>query len=127
MRIAFPAQDNQGMESPVYGHFGTAPYFIVVDDETGKVEAISNRDMNHIHGQCQPMKALGMTKVDAVVVGGIGAGALNGLAAAGIKSYRAVEGTVSDNLNLMRNGSLPQFTMNQTCAGHGPGGGCAHH
>jgi len=126
MKIAFPAQDNKGMESPVYGHFGTAPYFIVVDDETGKVEAISNRDLNHSQGQCQPMKALGMTKVDAIVVGGIGAGALNGLLAAGIKSYRAVEGTVADNLKLIKNGSLPQFTINQTCAGHSSGGGCAH-
>jgi len=127
MRIAFPAQEDKGMESPVYGHFGTAPFFIVVDDETGNVEAISNRDMNHSHGQCQPMKALGMTKVDAIVVGGIGAGALNGLLAAGIKSYRAVEGTVADNLKLIKSGALPQFTINQTCAGHSSGGGCAHH
>lgn len=126
MKIAFPAQDDKGMESPVYGHFGTAPYFIVVDEETGNVEAISNRDIDHNHGQCQPMKALGMTKVDAIVVGGIGAGALNGLLAAGIKSYRAVEGTVADNLKLIKNGSLPQFTINQTCAGHSSGGGCAH-
>jgi predicted Fe-Mo cluster-binding NifX family protein len=126
MKIAFPSQDDKGLESPVYGHFGTAPFFIVVDDETGAVEAVSNRDMDHNHGQCQPMKALGRTKVDAVVVGGIGAGALNGLLAAGIKSYRAVQGTVADNLKLIKNGSLPQFTINQTCAGHGPGGTCAH-
>ena len=126
MKIAFPTQDNRGLESPVYGHFGTAPFFTVVDDQTGAFEAISNMDLNHIHGQCQPMKALGRTTVDAVVVGGIGAGALNGLLLAGIKSYRAVEGTVADNLKLFRQGALPQFTLNQTCAGHGAGGPCAH-
>lgn len=126
MKIAFPAQDNKGMESPVYGHFGTAPYFIIVDDETGDVEAVSNRDMDHNHGQCQPMKALDRTKVDAVVVGGIGAGALNGLLAAGIKPYQAIEGTVSENLKLFKSGILPQFTINQTCAGHSAGGHCAH-
>lgn len=126
MKIAFPTQDNQGLESPIYGHFGTAPFFTVVDDQTGAFEAISNMDLNHIHGDCQPMKALGRTKVDAVVVGGIGAGALNGLLAAGIRSYRAVEGTVADNLKLFRQGVLPQFGLNQTCGGHGAGGPCGH-
>jgi predicted Fe-Mo cluster-binding NifX family protein len=126
MKIAFPTQDDRGMESPVYGHFGSAPYFIIVDDETGNIEAVSNRDMDHIHGQCQPMKALGRNKVDAVVVGGIGAGALNGLLSAGIKPFRAIEGTVADNLKLVKAGALPQFTFSQTCAGHGAGGPCAH-
>ena len=126
MKIAFPTQDNNGMESPVYGHFGTAPFFIVVDDETGNIEAISNMDMDHMHGNCQPLKALGRTKVDAVVVGGIGAGALNGLISGGIKPYRAIEGTVADNLKLFKAGALPQFTFNQTCAGHGSGGPCGH-
>jgi predicted Fe-Mo cluster-binding NifX family protein len=125
MRIAFPTQDDRGLESPVYGHFGTAPFFVVVDDETGAVEAVSNMDLNHSHGQCQPMKALGRTKVDAVVVGGIGGGALNGLLAAGIRPYQAIEGTVAENLKLFKSGVLPQFTFNQTCAGHGSGG-CAH-
>jgi predicted Fe-Mo cluster-binding NifX family protein len=126
MKIAFPTQDDRGLESPVYGHFGTAPFFTVVDDQTGAIEAVSNMDLNHTHGQCQPMKALGRGKADAVVVGGIGAGALNGLLSAGIKTYRAVEGTVADNLKLFRQGTLPQFTLNQTCAGHGAGGPCGH-
>lgn len=126
MRIAFPSQDDNGLESPVYGHFGSAPFFLVVDDETGAVEAVSNRDLNHIHGQCQPLKAIGSAKVDAVVVGGIGAGALNGLLSAGIKSFRAVQGTVKENLELFRKGALPQYTMNQTCGGHGADGHCAH-
>jgi predicted Fe-Mo cluster-binding NifX family protein len=64
--------------------------------------------------------------VDAVVVGGIGGGALMKLLAAGINVYRAVEGTVSDNLNLIQSEHLPQFTMNMSCAGHHEGGGCAH-
>ncbi len=127
MKIAFPTQDNRGLESPVYGHFGSAPFFIVVDDATGTFEAVSNVDMDHIHGQCQPLKAIGRARVDAVVVGGIGAGALNGLLSAGIKSFRAVEGTVAENLDLVRKGALPQVTLSQACAGHSAAGGsCAH-
>ena len=27
MKIAFPTKENQGMDSPIYGHFGSAPFF----------------------------------------------------------------------------------------------------
>jgi len=128
MKIAFPTQENHQMESEVYSHFGSAKFFIVVDAETDEVTAISNNDIDHQHGNCQPLAALGGVTVDAVVVGGIGGGALRKLANAGIKTYRAVEGTVSENLALIKSAKLPDFTMDQTCAGHSKGiGECLHH
>jgi predicted Fe-Mo cluster-binding NifX family protein len=126
MKIAFPSQNDQGLESPVYGHFGSAPCFIIVESEDGTTETVINQDREHLHGNCQPLKALGGEAVDAVVVGGIGAGALRGLHAAGIRVYRGVEGTVRENLALIRSGRLPEFTFDRTCAGHGPDGGCVH-
>jgi predicted Fe-Mo cluster-binding NifX family protein len=126
MKIAFPTQNNIGMDSLVFGHFGSAPNFVIVDNDSGAYESISNPDRDHQHGQCQPLKALDGRTVDAVVVGGIGAGALIKLNAAGIKTYRAVEGTVKENLELIESGSLPILGLEQTCAGHREGGGCAH-
>jgi predicted Fe-Mo cluster-binding NifX family protein len=126
MKIAFPTQQDVGIKSSVYGHFGSARFFVVVDLKTGELEAVANQDIDHIHGMCQPMVALGGKKVDAVVVGGIGGGALRKLGEAGIKTYRAVEGTVSENLELVKTGKLPEFTMAHTCAGHQIGGECAH-
>ena len=125
MKIAFPIQDNKGMDSAVFGHFGSAPYFILVESTNGSFEALGNPDQEHQHGQCQPLKALGERPVDVVVVGGIGAGALLKLNAAGIKTYRAVEGTVNENLELIQSGALPMFTLDHTCAGHGDDGHCA--
>ena len=126
MKIAFPTQEDVGVESSVYGHFGTARFFIVVDSKTGELEVLANQDIEHIHGMCQPLAALGGKVVDAVVVGGIGGGALSKLAKAGIKTFRAVEGTVCENLELVKTGKLPEFTMQHTCAGHQIGGECAH-
>ena len=126
MKIAFPTQDDRGLESRVYGHFGTAPAFILVDSAVGTVESLINRDKDHTHGQCQPMAALGGKTIEAVVVGGIGAGALSRLNATGIKVYRAVEGTVSENLSLIQAGALPLITLNMSCAGHSADGTCAH-
>lgn len=126
MKIAFPTQEDKGRDSMVYGHFGSARHFVIVDRETDSLEVVENLDKDHPHGRCQPLNALGGRHVQAVVVGGIGAGALSALNAAGITVYRAVEGTVADNLKLIEAGFLPMFTLDQTCAGHRTGGGCMH-
>jgi predicted Fe-Mo cluster-binding NifX family protein len=126
MKIAFPVNENRGLESPVYGHFGSAPFFVVLDSASGLVDTIGNTDIHHIHGQCQPLKALGGTAVDLVVVGGIGAGALMKMQGRGIRVFRAVEGNVAENLELLQAGRLPEFSTNMTCGGHQNGHGCAH-
>jgi predicted Fe-Mo cluster-binding NifX family protein len=126
MRIAFPVQEDRGLESPVYGHFGSAPLFMVLDSANGSFKSIGNTDAHHVHGQCQPIKALGGTPVDLVVVGGIGAGALMKLQNLGIKVFRAVEGSVEENFNLLKSNQLPEFVANMTCAGHQGGHGCHH-
>ncbi|HSO72584.1 MAG TPA: NifB/NifX family molybdenum-iron cluster-binding protein [Thermodesulfobacteriota bacterium] len=126
MRIAFPVTEDRGMDSPVYGHFGSAPLFIVLDSTNGALESLGNTDAHHTHGQCQPIKALGGTPVDQVVVGGIGGGALMKLQGLGIKVFRAVEGSVLENLELLKSGKLPEFAVNMTCAGHQGGQGCHH-
>jgi len=126
MKIAFPTQEDKGLESQVYGHFGSAYRFIIVDTEGDTFEILSNGDREHLHGHCQPLNALGGKKIDAVVVGGIGAGALSKLNSVGIRAYRAVEGSVSENLKLVKSGFLPVFNMEETCAGHEAGGGCVH-
>jgi predicted Fe-Mo cluster-binding NifX family protein len=125
MKIAFPVQEDLGLQSPVFSHFGSAPFFVVVDIHGREAEVLANQDLEHKHGSCQPLAALG-APVDAVVAGGIGGGALVKLRAAGIKVYRGMEGTVQENLEMIRAGRLPEFAPDHTCAGHGPGEPCAH-
>lgn len=63
--------------------------------------------------------------MDAVVVAGIGMGALMKLRTQGIRVYRATPGTVQENMELIRDFRLPQFEEQFGCAGHASGG-CAH-
>jgi len=126
MTICFPVARNHGLDSEVFNHFGSAPQFVVVDSETGQVSDIINRDLHHAHGSCSPLKALGDTPVDAIVVGGIGGGALAGLNRAGIKVFQAQGGTVADNLAGIAAQELSELTLEQTCGGHGHGHGCGH-
>ncbi|MBW1815385.1 MAG: NifB/NifX family molybdenum-iron cluster-binding protein [Deltaproteobacteria bacterium] len=126
MKIAFPAQENNGLDSTVYNHFGSGKIFVIVETDDGTVETVFNQNLDHQHGQCQPMVALGGNHVDAVAVGGIGGGALRKLNAEGKKVFRAVEGSVKENLELIQSNKLPEITLDQTCAGHSDIGGCAH-
>jgi predicted Fe-Mo cluster-binding NifX family protein len=127
MKECFPVNTSRSLESEVYGHFGSAPAFILVDTETRETREISNRDQHHAHGMCSPIRALGGCEIDCVVVGGIGGGALIKLNQAGISVYKAMGLTVQDNLDLLRAGRLPVFQPGHVCAGHSLNGSCSHH
>ncbi len=124
MKICFPVKELQDLESVVYGHFGSAPAFVFFDTETGDVTSSVNSDRYHQPGMCNPLGAIESGKAHAVVVGGIGGGALMKLRGAGISVYRAAAGTISENIELLRMGRLPEFQPGHTCGSHGQG--CSH-
>lgn len=135
MKICFPVAKEQGLDSTVYSHFGSAHQFVVVDSESRQVTTINNRDLGHQHGACNPLRALNGHAVDAVVVGGIGAGAMMKLQQVGIQVFRAQAETIRENLELLASGAFNQ-TLSPTCGGHehghrhghahGHGHGCHH-
>ena len=126
MKVCFPVLKSEGLESEVYGHFGSAPVFLFVETNGGEITTVNNRDQHHEHGACNPMKALDNRKVDAIIVGGIGAGALNRLNELGIKVFRANGETVKENLAMLKSQNLSELTMQQCCSGHGHASGCGH-
>ncbi len=126
MKVCFPVQHVEGMESRVFNHFGSAPFFIVVDTSTNEVSTITNRDRHHAQGACNPVLALDNQSIDAVVVGGIGGGALQRLNLSGIRVYRAAAESVRDNVALYLAKGLQEFGMVHVCGRHSHGGGCAH-
>jgi predicted Fe-Mo cluster-binding NifX family protein len=126
MKVCFAVEKDEGMESAVYGHFGTAPVFVMVDTETDGVGAVGNKDVDHVHGACNPFQAIGGQAIDAVVVGGIGAGAISGLNARGIKVFASRAETVKQNMDLLKAGKLPLLTLQHACSGHADGN-CGHH
>ncbi len=126
MKLCFPIEKDDGLKSTVHNHFGSTPMFIVVDTDTNDCKTIHNNNQHHAHGMCQPISALGGTKVDAVVLGGIGAGAIQKLRAMGVEVYQSEAETIEDNIALFLANKLN--IMNTTCAGHSHGGGhgCGH-
>lgn len=127
MRICIPTENDQGLEAAVYGHFGSAPFFTIVDVDTDEVEIINNGENQHVHGQCQPLSQLQGFKVDCLVVGGIGRRALQLLNAQGLRVVQARPGTVAETCAAFKADELFDMSEDHACGGHDHGaGGCGH-
>lgn len=122
MRVCVPVKENNGLESIAYNHFGSAPFFLICDLESKEIKVIENGDLHHAHGMCQPLKALAGETVDAILVGGIGAGALMKLNNQGIKVYKVADETVARNIELLNQNELGEFSANNSCNHHDCGG-----
>ena len=119
MNICMPVESDNGLQSHVCAHFGSAPLFMIVDTESGGCRAIPNVNMHHGHGMCQPLATLRGEKLDAIVIGGIGMGALNKLMASGLEVYQATHPTVTETINALKANLLHEVTPGMVCAHHG--------
>jgi len=121
MRICIPASDERGLDSTSFGHFGSAPFFVIHDTDVGSTEVIRNENQHHGHGGCQPLLALEGKPLDALIAGGIGRRAIARLNGGGTRVYRALAGTIADNVAKLEAGGLEEFTAETACAGHDVG------
>ena len=118
MNVCFPATQDLGLDSPVSRHFGSAPLFVLVDTASREPRALSNGHAAHEHGACRPLDPLAGENIDAVVVGGIGPGALQRLRAAGIVILRAGAPTIRGCLDEIARGEAREVAPADACASH---------
>jgi len=118
MNVCIPISEDLGLASPVCGHFGSAPAFLIVNTKTSLHRVVANTNAHHEHGRCAPIALLSGLQVDAFVVGGIGPGALSNLLATGAAVYRAGPGPASGALESLGSGALPAVTSADTCGHH---------
>jgi len=118
MQLCVPVLEDQGLDSRVSAHFGSAPAFMIVDTDSGACRVIANNNSHHAHGMCQPLAVLAGESVDGIIVGGIGMGALMKLQAAGIEVFRAVHPTVAETIAAFKEGALQPVGQDEACAGH---------
>lgn len=121
MLVCIPVVEDRGLESQVCEHFGSSPAFIIVNTETGGHEALVNHSMHHGHGGCAPLTDLLDRGIHALVVGGIGRGALQKAERGGVRTFRATHGTVAETLAAYLAGGLEPVSLEGACAHHGHG------
>jgi predicted Fe-Mo cluster-binding NifX family protein len=124
MKLCIPIKENNGLKSEVYLHFGSSSAFILYDTNNQNFELLDNSDQHHVHGQCHPINSINGKNINAVIVGGIGARAINILQANNIKVFQSEPGTVEHNVNLFNKSFLKELTEKEACVHHSSGNGC---
>lgn len=122
MRIAVTYEDGN-----IFQHFGHSEQFKFYDVEEGK---IVNTQVVDTNGQGHGALAGFLTgaKVDVLICGGIGGGAQNALAQAGIQLYGGVAGSCDAAVEALLANNLG-YNPNVQCShhGHGEGHSCGGH
>ena len=112
MRIAVTYENGE-----IFQHFGHTEQFKVYDVENGTIVSSEVVDTNGSgHGALAGV--LSALRVDALICGGIGAGAQAALAAAGIKLYGGVSGGADQAAEALAAGTL-SYDPNVMCSHHG--------
>ena len=122
MKIAVPYEN--GM---VFQHFGHTEQFKVYDVENGEITGSSVADASGSgHGALAHLLS-GMA-VEVLICGGIGPGAQNALAGAGIKLYGGVSGEADAAVKALLAGTLA-YNPEARCGHHDHGGhgSCGQH
>lgn len=111
----------------IFQHFGHTEQFKLYEVGGGRVLASEVVDTNGSgHGALAGF--LSAHGVDALICGGIGGGARNALAAAGITLYAGVQGAADAAVDALLAGTLSYITeANCDHHGHGEGHECGHH
>jgi Uncharacterized conserved protein len=124
MKICIPTLGERGLNEQVSEHFGSAPYFTVIDLDSYGVEIINNQNQHHDHGQCNPIGSLTGKGINSVICGGMGQGALELLNSDGIKVYLGNGNTVKTMVDEYKRGNFKELTADSACGGHDHGHGC---
>ena len=108
MRICFPVITDQGMESMIYGHFSSAPYFLVIDIQTKQTDAIANCDPKNPDVGCNPFMALSRLQLDGIIVGGIGDVTVRLMNSLGFKVLEAETASVEESVAQFERNALAE-------------------
>lgn len=122
MRIGVTYENGQ-----IFQHFGHTEQFKIYDAEDGKIVSSRIVDTNGSgHGALADF--LKENQVDILICGGIGAGAQNALAEAGIRLYGGAAGAADDAVEALLKNELP-YNPDVRCSHHGEHqeGSCGKH
>jgi predicted Fe-Mo cluster-binding NifX family protein len=131
MKVCFPVISDAGMESIIYGHFASAPFFVIIDTDTLQSSVIANCDHTNPYAGCNPFSSLNGQLLDGIVVGSIGDDSVRVMNICGFTVFQAASESVSENVALFANNNLSEVTVLQShlqgrCSHGNDGHTCNH-
>ena len=118
MRIAIPTLDAKGYDSKIAEHFGRAPFFTVIETETGKLYSRKNNGQ-HFGGHARPGKMMQEELVETVLCANLGRKALVMLRESGTRVFTGASGTVRQAFEAFNSGKLSEPEEDSVCCGGG--------
>lgn len=119
IRVAVPANNDQGLWATRSGHFGHCAFYSLVDVYDNQIVNIQSRpNGGHVQGGCMaPVNLLKSWGVSVVVVSGIGGRPLQGFREQGMEVYGGLGDTVEDAVQSFIRGEVAPFGNDQVCGG----------
>jgi predicted Fe-Mo cluster-binding NifX family protein len=114
MNICFPVPSDIANEGTIYGHFASAPFFLIIDTDTRTGRTIANCDLENPFAGCNPFSALRGQQLDGIVAGSIGDDSLRVMNLCGFRVYQAVSESVAESIELFKQGMLPEAEILQS-------------
>ncbi len=109
MKVCFPVAEDQGINSKVFNHFNSSPYFLIIDTDAEEIKILPNCDpKNEMYG-CNAAVALEGQSLNAIVVGGISDALLQFLNMQGYQVYETNTDNIQKNLELLKKDELAEL------------------
>lgn len=99
--------EGNNLDAKVDPRFGRCQYFIIVDIDTLKFEAVTNPNIDSMGGAgIQSGQLIAEKKVKAVLTGNVGPNAFQTLQAAGVDVITGISGTVKEAVGKYKTGEF---------------------
>jgi predicted Fe-Mo cluster-binding NifX family protein len=116
MKVCFPISEDFGVKSTVYGHFNSAPFFLVVDTDTKETLTIANCDPKNPLAGCDPFSALKVYNIDGIIAGCMGDSALQAMNLCGFRVFEAESENLIENMELFKQEKLQESVVQNSAA-----------
>ena len=118
MKIGITLNDETGLDGDVCAHFGQCSHFLIVEADDGKVKnsKVVTNNAQHGGGGCQAVGEILKHGVTHVIAGGMGMGAQQKFADAGVKIF-SFNGKAKDAVAQLLSSKLA--TGIEACKEHG--------
>ena len=122
MKLVLPVE-SKSLDAPVCPYFGRTPFYVLFDTDSGEHEFLDNDAVTSQGGAgVRASQALVNSGAEVLITYRCGENAAQVLNAAGVKMYKAQDGSVNDNIAAFKDGKLSLLT--ETHPGfHNHGGG----
>ena len=133
MRVGIPILNDNGLEPEISGHFGQAPFFIIVDlKDKEEKKVVRDEDIDSVvnnfsvvrnlreHACASVVQLLMSNNIDALIVEGIGGRPFMLFQQNGVRLYTGAFGNLKEVLRDFLNGMLNEL-QTSSCGSHDPG------